>query len=92
MSSEQFQALALGWVSALTAVALATGYAVAKVWPVIADIKARFDGLNARVDRHGAHLRNQDQTIASVALATPTLPVTPVVLPTPPANTDRPAA
>ena len=74
MSSEQFQTLALGWVSALTAVAIATGYAIAKVWPLIADIKARFDGLKDRVDRHGERLQSQDQTIASVALATPAPP------------------
>lgn len=71
MNSEQFQTLALGWISALTATVAATGYAAAKLWPVIADIKARFDGLKDRVDRHGERLQIQDQTIAAVALATP---------------------
>ncbi len=71
MNSEQFQTLALGWISALTATAVATGYAAAKVWPVLADLKARFDSLKDRVDRHGERLSTQDQTIAAVALATP---------------------
>lgn len=81
MSSDQFQNIALGWVSALTAVAIATGYAIAKVWPIIADIKARFDGLKDRVDRHGERLQSQAETIASVALATP---APPAAVPAPP--------
>lgn len=71
MSPDQFQTLALGWITTLTAIVIATGYAAAKVWPIIADIKARFDGLKDRVDRHGERLQTQDRTIATVALATP---------------------
>ena len=63
MNPESFQTLALGWISAVTALALATGYAVAKVWPVVVEVKTRFDALATRVDDHAEQLKTPVKTI-----------------------------
>lgn len=79
LTPDEFQAIALGWLAAVTLVGGALLTAVLKFWPQIVELKAKIDALHTRQDDQANRQDVQAANIANVALAVQ--PQTPPVNP-----------
>jgi predicted PurR-regulated permease PerM len=67
LDPDQFQTAAIAWIGAFVVVASAVALAIAKVAPLIQQVKELF----LRVERQNNRIDNQQQQITQVALQTP---------------------